>query len=131
MLVIEDNDADLLLIQEALEESRLAPDVHYIKDGEAAFAFIDRADNDSKLPCPDLVILDINLPKRHGGQVLQHLRESRRCKAALVLAISSSDSLRDRSDMSRLGANGYFKKPSEYDEFMKLAVLVRKLLGVS
>jgi len=74
------------------------------------------------------MILDINLPKKHGGQVLQHMRKTRRCATALVLVVTSSDSLRDRETMAKLGANGYFRKPSDYEHFMKLGSLVKELL---
>jgi len=83
------------------------------------------------MACPALVILDINLPKKHGGQVLQHMRSTRRCADALVLVVTSSDSARDRESMAKLGANGYFRKPSDYEQFMKLGGLVRNLLGDS
>ena len=79
-------------------------------------------------PCPELIILDINLPKRQGGEVLQHLRGSRRCASALVIAISTSGSVEDRDRMTKLGANGYFHKPSEYAEFMKLGNLINQVL---
>ncbi|HEX4169364.1 MAG TPA: response regulator [Bryobacteraceae bacterium] len=128
MLLVEDNEADVLLIHEAIEAGNLAVTVHVVNDGEQAEAFFDRADNDASLRCPDLVILDINLPKRNGGQVLSHLRRSRRCKDAVVLAVSTSDLPRDREQMAQLTANGYFKKPSDYHEFMKLGDVIRTLL---
>lgn len=127
--MIEDNNADILLIRHAIDTAKLAVTVDYIGDGEAAIAFFDRADSDDSVPCPDLVILDINLPRLNGGRVLEHLRQSRRCKGALVLTVSSSDSLRDRESMAQLGADGYFKKPSEYDQFMKLGDVVQELLN--
>ena len=72
------------------------------------------------------MILDINLPRKQGGQVLQEMRRSRRCAGALVLVVTYlSDSERDRSVMASLGANGYFLKPSEYGDFMKLTGVVK------
>jgi CheY-like chemotaxis protein len=128
VLVIEDNESDVFLIREAVEMSKLPVVVHVVKDGEQAVQFFDRADADASAPCPALVLLDINLPKKEGGEVLKHMRQSRRCAAALVLVVSSSDSPRDRQQMKSLGADGYFRKPSEYDAFMQLGEVVKTLL---
>ncbi len=129
VLVIEDNESDVFLIQEAIEKSGLPVTVRVVKDGEQAVRFFDRADADASMPCPALVLLDINLPKKNGGDVLKYMRQSRRCAAALVVAVSSSDSARDRQQMKSLGADGYFRKPSEYDAFMKLGEMVKTLLS--
>ena len=86
-------------------------------------------DADPNTPCPALIILDINLPRKQGSDVLKHMRGSRKCGDALVIAVSTSDSAQDRAQMQRLGANGYFRKPSAYDEFMKLGDIVKAMLG--
>ena len=99
-----------------------------VKDGEQAVRYFDDADSDESVPCPALVVLDINLPRKHGAEVLQHLRKSRRCSGALVIAMSTSDSAEDRERMARLGADRYFHKPWDYDEFMKLGQLIDELL---
>ncbi|MBV9441924.1 MAG: response regulator [Acidobacteriaceae bacterium] len=129
MLVVDDNDADVVLIQDAIQAADLALTVHVVKDGDEAVRFFDRADTDNDMTPPDLVILDINLPKRPGTEVLRHMRQSQRSRGALVLAVSTSDSARDRQQMSDLGANGYFRKPSEYDEFIKLGDVIKNLLS--
>jgi DNA-binding response OmpR family regulator len=98
-------------------------------DGEKAVMFFEQVDADAAAPCPDLILLDINMPRYKGGDILRKLRASARCKDALVLIVTSSDSQRDRKDMEGFGANGYFRKPSEFSEFMKLGPLVRDLLA--
>lgn len=128
MLIVEDNTADVFLIREAIQLAKIPVTVHVVTDGEQAIRFFDAADRDSTFPCPTLVILDINLPKKQGGEVLKYMRKSHRCREALVLAVSSSDFIQDRQEMQQLGADGYFKKPSEYDDFMKLAGIVQVLL---
>ena len=90
--------------------------------------FFEQADADATAPCPDLVLLDINMPRYKGGDILRRLRASSRCKNALVLVVTSSNSSRDREEMDALGANGYFRKPSEFSEFMALGRIVRDLL---
>ena len=91
--------------------------------------FFEQADADAGAACPDIILLDINMPRYKGGDILRNLRASARCKDALVLIVTSSDSQRDREDMEAFGANGYFRKPSEFSEFMKLGPLVRDLLA--
>jgi chemotaxis family two-component system response regulator Rcp1 len=129
VLIVDDNESDVFLIQEAIAATRLSLRLHVAKDGEQAIRLFDRADAQTDMPCPALVILDINLPKKQGGDVLKHMRLSRRCADALVIVVSTSDSAQDREQMRNLGANGYFHKPSAYDEFMKLGDLVKTLLS--
>jgi DNA-binding response OmpR family regulator len=128
ILVIEDNKTDIFLIREALDRGDVNANVHVVRDGYAATSFFDAADADPNAACPDVVLLDLNLPKKTGAEVLRYLRGSRRCKGALVLIISSSDTVRDRASVEGLSAAGYFKKPSDYIEFMKLGSVVKALL---
>jgi CheY-like chemotaxis protein len=131
ILIIEDNPADVYLIRAALETPNIQADLYIAKDGEQAIRFFDDADSDDAAPCPSLIILDINLPRKQGGEVLQHMRQSRRCSGALVIAASTSDSMQDREAMRKLGVNAYFRKPSDYAAFMKLGDVVLELLGGS
>jgi DNA-binding response OmpR family regulator len=78
---------------------------------------------------PSLVLLDLNLPKKSGDEVLKDLRKSIRCRHARVLIVTSSDSERDREITASLAVDGYFRKPSEYAEFMKLGAVVNALLS--
>lgn len=128
MLIVEDNEGDVFLIKEAMLTTGLRLTLNVVKDGEQAMQFFDRAGNDPATPCPALVILDINLPKKQGGDVLEHLRRHSKCGDVPVIAVSTSDSAQDRERMARLGADGYFRKPSDYDEFMKLGGIVQALL---
>lgn len=125
MLIVEDNESDAFLIQRAIEGTNLPFAFHFVTDGQQAVQFFDRVDGDSGQPCPHIVILDINLPKKQGGDVLKHMRKSLRCGSAHVIVVSTSDSSLDREAMANLGADGYFRKPSEVDEFMKLGDLVK------
>lgn len=128
ILVVEDSKTDVYVIRAALDSGKVSANVHVVRDGYAATNFFDAADADANAPCPDLVLLDLNLPKMSGAEVLHHLRESTRCKAAQVLIVSSSDSARDQASVKRFGAAGYFKKPTDYGEFMKLGLFVKALL---
>ena len=128
ILLIEDNQADVAIIRRALTAASVAADLHVVYDGQSATQFFDAADADEKAPCPDLVLLDMNLPKKSGDEVLKHLRASERCRDAAVLIVSSSDAPRDQSAVASLGVAGYFRKPSDYAGYMKLGELVKGLL---
>lgn len=117
VLLAEDNKLDIFVVQEAFAEYKIPAVLHVVKDGEAAMRFIDAADHD-RAPCPALVLLDLNLPKKSGTEVLAYLRRSKKCAAAKVLIVTSSNSDRDRAATQHMGANGYFLKPANYDEFL-------------
>jgi CheY-like chemotaxis protein len=124
---VEDSKADLFLIREALSAAGVIATLYVVSDGQEAIQFLDNVDN-RVVPCPDLVLLDLNIPKKDGTEVLRHLRQSAGCKKSLVLIVTSSDSSRDRAAVNALGTNGYFRKPSVYADFLKLGEVVRSLL---
>jgi CheY-like chemotaxis protein len=101
VLLVEDNRADVLIIEEAIALHGLPVELRVLSDGAEAFEFIERADRDST-PCPQLLVLDLNLPKRSGKEVLQRVRESAKFKDIPVLVMTSSNSARDRNDMRQL-----------------------------
>jgi CheY-like chemotaxis protein len=78
--------------------------------------------------CPDLVLLDLNLPKVGGDVVLERVRSSRACKSVKVLIVSSSDAPSDRERAMQLGASEYFRKPSSLEQYMEFGPKVRMLL---
>jgi DNA-binding response OmpR family regulator len=117
----------VFLIREALKLADIDAEIDIALDGEIAIETLRKTENDAAL-CPDLIILDINLPKRKGSDVLRHIRSASRCAEARVLVVTSSDSARDREEMSSLGTHAYFRKPSNYSGYMKLGPLARDLL---
>ena len=125
---MEDNRADVFLIQEAIQTAKINADLQIMQDGEKAIQYFERLEGDDTLQCPIVMILDINLPKRPGNEVLAFMRRTRRCVNTRVLVVTSSDSERDREEMSKLGVQDYFRKPSDFDSFMKLGEVVRGLL---
>jgi CheY-like chemotaxis protein len=128
ILIVEDNKADVFIIQEALENARIDAALRIINDGSSATEFIDAVDRGDETLCPDVVLLDLNLPRKNVDDVLRHLRDSTRCKDAPVMIVSSSDAPPDRNAVSGLSVAGWFKKPSGYAEYMKLGPLVKDLL---
>ena len=127
-MLVEDNRADIFLIQEAIQSAQINVDLQIMYDGEKAIEYFERLEGDPALTCPALMILDINLPKRPGNEVLAHLRRTTRCPDTVVLVVTSSDSERDREEMWKLGVRDYFRKPSDFESFMKLGDIVKDLL---
>lgn len=130
ILLVEDNRADVFLIQEALSEAGIAARTAVLEDGQLATEFIAKAGEDGAPPCPDVVLLDLNLPKKNGDEVLAYIRKCGKCKHTKVVIVTSSDADVDRRMAVDLRADGYFRKPSSYAEYMRLGQLVRDVLGL-
>lgn len=131
VVLVEDNPADAFLVQEAIERYAAGAELLLFRDGEAAIRFIDRAEADEAAPCPALVLLDLNLPTKTGEEILAYIRRSSRCARVPVVVVTSSDSPEDRKRAQILGANRYFRKPSDYDEFMQIGRIVSEMLAKS
>jgi two-component system, chemotaxis family, response regulator Rcp1 len=116
VLVVEDNPSDVYLIRSAIEASGFKTSITIQKDGELATNFLDEIDRNAALSIPDLVILDLNLPKLKGTEVLENIRRSPRCQRVVVIVISTSALESGQEWVSRLGVSAYFRKPSEFDE---------------
>lgn len=127
-MLIEDNPADAGLVRTALEEHGVEGELTIIADGESALDFIRDLDLHPDVACPGLVILDLNLPRRPGREVLEAMRNSERCRLIPVLVLSSSDAARDQDDAARLGASGYIRKPTRLEEFLRLGAVFRDAL---
>lgn len=118
--------ADVGLIREALEEHGVQGELLVIGDGDAAIRFVDALEG--MVPRPGLVIIDLNLPKRSGREVLKYMRRSERYNDIPVAILSSSDAARDRNDALQLGATRYMAKPLRLEEFLGLGVIFRAML---
>lgn len=128
LLIVEDNRGDVLLVEEAIKLHNVNVHLDVVEDGEQACAFIERADQDPRATCPGLLLLDLNLPKKTGLEVLQKVRESKRCRNIPVVIFTSSNSPQDRNETSRLGANRYFQKPTRYEQFLKIGQVLKEVL---
>jgi len=129
ILIVEDNRGDVFLILEAIRAHNVPVDVCVVEDGAEAVAVFERAETDSAAFCPEIVLLDLNLPKRNGLEVLQRIRQSDRCKATPVVILTSSDSSKDREETARLGADRYFRKPNTYEQFLKVGTVLNEVLA--
>jgi len=111
-----------------MEEHGISGELILATDGEIAVAFIDDLDAELVV-CPQLVIIDLNLPRKPGSLVLERMRKSAQCGKIPVAILSSSDAEQDRSDAVRLGASRYLVKPSRLEEFLNLGAIFREMLG--
>jgi CheY-like chemotaxis protein len=116
-----------LLVREAIQLENLPLNLYIASDGQKAIDFIARAEEDPDAPCPHLLVLDLNLPKRDGFEVLRRLRASAVCKDVPVLVVTSSDAPGDLKQAAALGA-GYFRKPPSLEEFLKLGGVLKQLM---
>ena len=126
LLLVEDNPADVFLVREAMREEGLDGDFRIVEDGEKAIAFIDRVDQTGEAP-PELLLLDLNVPRRTGDEVLERIRKSPKCVNTAIVVITSSDSPQDRQRAKDLGADEYFRKPANLTQFMELGKLARRV----
>jgi CheY-like chemotaxis protein len=114
------------LIREALEQHAHDVELLVVSDGEEALDFVEGRGKYADAPKPDLIVLDLNLPKSDGSDVLRRIRQRADFSAIPVVVLTSSDSPRDRSVIASLGAESFLTKPSDLDEFLSLGeVLMR------
>jgi CheY-like chemotaxis protein len=131
IVLAEDNPEDVRFVREALREHGVRCKLRILSDGDEVVSFIDRLDEDSKRPCPDLMLLDFNLPKRDGREVLKYLRASERCGRTPVVVLTSSDSPADRETAERNAAIHYFTKSTSLDQFMLLGTIIKGLVNTT
>jgi CheY-like chemotaxis protein len=129
ILLLEDNPGDILLVQKALQKHHIRHRLHVIRDGEEALAYVARIGEPGGEPLPDLMLLDLNLPKADGGEILSAVRGHPGSAGVPVIVVSSSAALRDQTRMAKLGIVRYFRKPLDFDEFMQIGAIVGEVVG--
>ncbi len=120
ILLIEDNPADIRLTQEAFREARLHNTVHVVQDGVSAMAFIRQAAPYQQAPRPDLILLDLNLPKKDGREVLREIKADPITRLIPVVVLTTSDDEEDVLRSYDLHANAYLVKPIDVLRFIKM-----------
>jgi CheY-like chemotaxis protein len=120
ILLVEDNPGDVRLTREALRESRGPTTLHVVGDGVEAMAFLRNQDRYAAAPCPDLVLLDLNLPKKGGREVLADMKGDPALKRIPVVVLTTSKAEEDILKAYDLHANCYITKPVELDRFIEL-----------
>jgi two-component system, chemotaxis family, response regulator Rcp1 len=117
----------VFLVKEALKLNDVQCELIVKADGSDVLTFLEAIETGDVL-APDIVLLDLNLPRLGGHMLLERFRQSRRSSQVPIVIVTSSDSPQDRELTHLAGATRYFRKPSDYDEFMKLGSIVRQLL---
>jgi len=124
VLLVEDSPTDVFVIKEVLSGCQIKFRVDVVKDGQEALRYLQESRN-----CPALVLLDLNIPKVDGFQVLHELRSGSKCHRTPVIVVSSSRADEDRSTVEQLGANAYFQKPADLESYTELGQIVERVLG--
>jgi len=117
ILVVEDNPADVRLIQEALSSVLPRVALHVMRDGDEAFRFLTRSGTFSDAPQPALVLLDFHLPKTDPGELLKYIKQNEQLRSIPVVVLTTSNSEDLIRQAYHLGANCYLSKPSDLDSF--------------
>lgn len=117
ILLVEDNEDDVLIIQEAFEASRMINVVKAVNDGEQALAYLRRQVPYQQAVTPSLVLLDINMPKRNGFEVMDEMKRDAQLRALPVIMLTMSERPEDITRAYAAGACSYIRKPVKLEEF--------------
>lgn len=120
VLMAEDNPDDVELTREALSDSKLSVVLHSVSDGVEALAFLRKQGKYADMPMPDLLLLDLNMPRKDGRQVLEELRSDPQLRPLPVVVLTTSGSAEDVTSAYSLNANCYIQKPVDFAQFMRV-----------
>ncbi|MFG3246631.1 response regulator [Streptomyces sp. NPDC048187] len=118
VLLVEDDPGDELMTREAFEDNKIGNTLHVVRDGEEALDFLYRRGRHSEAPRPDLILLDLNLPKYDGRQVLEKIKSDDDLSDIPVVVLTTSSAEEDILRSYRLHANAYVTKPVDLDQFI-------------
>ncbi len=117
ILLADDDEEDRMLTEEALEENNISDNLHFVEDGEEAMDYLQRrgkyADT-KKYPLPELILLDLNMPKKDGREVLAEIKNDPKLKGIPVVVLTTSNAPEDIEKMYGLGVNSFITKPVSY-----------------
>jgi len=120
ILLVEDNEGDARLTQEALTETKVANKLHWVEDGEEAMEFLLRKGKHANVPRPHVILLDLNLPKKDGREVLAEIKKDPGLRRIPVVILTASEAETDILKTYDLHANCYITKPIDLDQFLKV-----------
>jgi CheY-like chemotaxis protein len=120
ILLVEDNPGDVRLTIEALRDAKIRNRLHVVEDGERALAFLHRQAGYGDAPRPDLILLDLNLPRKDGREVLAEIKQDPDLKRIPVVILTSSAAEQDILQAYNLHANCYITKPVDLDQFLRV-----------
>lgn len=120
ILLVEDNPGDVRLTQEALNDTKLKNNLHVVMDGAEAIAFLRNEGRYAEAPRPDIILLDLNLPKKDGREVLEDIKSDDRLKRIPVVILTTSEDEKDVLVSYNLHANCYITKPVDLNRFIDI-----------
>lgn len=126
ILLVEDNYGDALLTRKAFRTAKITSNITIAIDGEQALAMLRRVPPYTSAPIPDVILLDLNLPKRNGHEVLQEIKSDERLKRIPVIILTSSLAEKDVVKSYDLHANSYIVKPVDPHEFIEIAKMIER-----
>jgi two-component system response regulator len=126
ILLVEDNPGDVRLTREALKEGKVWNHLHVVEDGEAAVAFMKQTGPYADAPRPDIILLDLNLPKKDGREVLAILKADEKLKRIPVVILTSSKADEDILRAYNMNANCYITKPVDFEQFIKVVKVIEE-----
>ncbi|MCG7527069.1 response regulator [Streptomyces sp. OfavH-34-F] len=118
VLLVEDDPGDELMTREAFEDNKIRNTLHVVRDGEEALDFLYRRGSHTAAPRPDLILLDLNLPKYDGRQVLEQIKQDPELALIPVVVLTTSSAEEDILRSYKLHANAYVTKPVDLDQFI-------------
>jgi CheY-like chemotaxis protein len=125
ILLVEDNEGDILLTLEALKEAKIYNGIHVVRDGEEAMQYLRKEGRYKNEETPNLILLDINLPKVDGKEVLLEIKNDPSLKAIPVVMLTTSDSEKDILESYLNHVNCYVTKPVDYQKFMDVVHMIK------
>jgi CheY-like chemotaxis protein len=118
VLLVEDDPGDVLMTREAFEDNKLNNKLHVVNDGEQAIAFLTRQKPFDEAPRPDLILLDLNLPRKDGREVLAEIKADEELRSIPVVVLTTSEAEEDILRSYNLHANAYVTKPVDFERFI-------------
>src|SRR6187431_55634 len=128
LLLAEDREDDILLLRKAFAKANLVNPVHLVRDGAEVLAYLTgegKYANRIEFPLPDLLLLDLQMPKMNGFEVLTWIRQQPSLRALRVVVLTSSDRIQDVNLAYQLGANSFVVKPMDFDQFVGVSRAVK------
>lgn len=120
ILLVEDNPGDVRLTREALKDAKVRNNLHVAMDGVGALAFLRKLGKHASAPRPDLILLDLNLPKKNGREVLEEIKQDFALQHIPVVILTTSQAEQDVLESYRLRANAYVTKPVDLEQFLRV-----------
>jgi CheY-like chemotaxis protein len=120
VLLVEDDPGDVVLTKEAFADNKVGNNLHVVSDGEEALRFLRQEGEFAESPRPDLILLDLNLPRKDGREVLRDIKADPELRSIPVVVLTTSEADEDILDSYDLHANAYVTKPVDFDSFIRI-----------